>query len=372
LRAEEIYESVLDDDAFAALPQRLGHVFGARSAVIHCHYADGDAGVISHSGYFSAEQMQDYGARFAALDPWAEAAALHASANVATNLEDLVSQPEFEHSAFYNEYIRTMGDDTFHCMGIRIVRRWGAAMLALQRGKTQLSFDTSSVAFLQESALHIRHMLALRGKLSAVSRRAGALESALDHLGVPVLLASREGRLVFANALAEEMLRRGDLLELKDRALRAPRDGSREALSLALARACDPACPSASTILLTRLDRPPVPTSIYPISAAPGSRQALVVVEERLTSEEVVVHRLQSLFGLTRAEAEIAKRIASGTSPKDIAACRGVSVDTVRTQIKSLAAKLDCRRQGEISSIVNLVAGSAVPAQEGRSIHDAR
>ena len=63
-------------------------------------------------------------------------------------------------------------------------------------------------------------------------------------------------------------------------------------------------------------------------------------------------HFLRSLYGLTRAEAEIAVRIADGVGPAGIAGERGVSVATVRAQVKALAAKLGCARQSEIAALV--------------------
>jgi DNA-binding CsgD family transcriptional regulator len=54
---------------------------------------------------------------------------------------------------------------------------------------------------------------------------------------------------------------------------------------------------------------------------------------------------LQQLYGFTPAETEIANGLATGFSPEGIASIRGASVETVRSQIKSLLLKTDTRRQ---------------------------
>jgi DNA-binding CsgD family transcriptional regulator len=51
---------------------------------------------------------------------------------------------------------------------------------------------------------------------------------------------------------------------------------------------------------------------------------------------------------LTSTEIQIAEYLAQGQSAELIAAKRGVSVETVRTQIKAIMAKLGVTRQVEV------------------------
>lgn len=68
--------------------------------------------------------------------------------------------------------------------------------------------------------------------------------------------------------------------------------------------------------------------------------------------------RLSRLFGLTRAEAHITAQLASGWSLECIAQARGVSVDTVRAQMRSVFQKTGTHRQGElICAVGKLAAG---------------
>lgn len=69
---------------------------------------------------------------------------------------------------------------------------------------------------------------------------------------------------------------------------------------------------------------------------------------------------LSGLFDLTGAEARIAREIASCRTVEEIAAQSGVSVSTVRTQLKSVLAKTGTRRQAEL---VGLLAGTASPGR---------
>lgn len=71
-----------------------------------------------------------------------------------------------------------------------------------------------------------------------------------------------------------------------------------------------------------------------------------------------VCDRLRRLFGLTQAEAQITAQLASGCSVECIADERGVSVDTVRAQMRSIFQKTGLHRQGElICAVGKLAAG---------------
>jgi DNA-binding CsgD family transcriptional regulator len=61
---------------------------------------------------------------------------------------------------------------------------------------------------------------------------------------------------------------------------------------------------------------------------------------------------VQSLFDLTPAEAALAQRIGLGQSVEEIAQSHGRSVHTLRSQLKSVLAKMGCSRQAELAYII--------------------
>ena len=66
---------------------------------------------------------------------------------------------------------------------------------------------------------------------------------------------------------------------------------------------------------------------------------------------------LRRLFGLTPAEAEVALALGAGAAPDEIAAAKGVSVHTVRSQIRSVFLATGCKRQGQVAALVRDVIG---------------
>ncbi|HYN39596.1 MAG TPA: hypothetical protein VES39_10120, partial [Rhodospirillales bacterium] len=67
--------------------------------------------------------------------------------------------------------------------------------------------------------------------------------------------------------------------------------------------------------------------------------------------------RLRRQYGLTPAETALALAVASGAALRDYADERGVTVGTVRFQMKQVLAKTECRRQADL---VRLVSGGGV------------
>jgi DNA-binding CsgD family transcriptional regulator len=61
---------------------------------------------------------------------------------------------------------------------------------------------------------------------------------------------------------------------------------------------------------------------------------------------------LQHLYRLTRAEADLVRLISAGQSLEQVAEARGVTMNTVRSQLKQVFCKTDTSRQGELVHLV--------------------
>ena len=70
------------------------------------------------------------------------------------------------------------------------------------------------------------------------------------------------------------------------------------------------------------------------------------------------VELVQSLFDLTPAEARVARSLSAGETVEKIASVGGVSLNTVRSQLRCVLEKTGCHRQAEV---VALLSGIAVP-----------
>lgn len=96
-----------------------------------------------------------------------------------------------------------------------------------------------------------------------------------------------------------------------------------------------------------------LPFRIVPTTDGP----CLGLIFQRIAVAETPDQRLRRRFGLTAAEARIALAVAGGASAPEIAQDRGISLHTVRNQIKAAIAKTGARRLGDLIRIVASEAG---------------
>lgn len=112
---------------------------------------------------------------------------------------------------------------------------------------------------------------------------------------------------------------------------------------------------------------------ILRVSPVEGPKPLALVVSTELVWPEGFATTVQEAFGLTAAEVEIVRGVTLGLPLRDIAEARGRSLETVRTQVRSVLAKTETHSQAELVRVVlglmdvalAPVAGQAGPAPRG-------
>lgn len=95
----------------------------------------------------------------------------------------------------------------------------------------------------------------------------------------------------------------------------------------------------------------PVILRVSPVEGG-GTRPLALVVSTELVWPEGFAHTVQEAFGLTAAEVEIVRGVTLGLPLRDIAEARGRSLETVRTQVRSVLAKTETHSQSELVRVV--------------------
>ncbi|MES2667135.1 MAG: helix-turn-helix transcriptional regulator [Pseudomonadota bacterium] len=101
----------------------------------------------------------------------------------------------------------------------------------------------------------------------------------------------------------------------------------------------------------SRLTGSPVIVRASPVDSDASPPLALVLSTELVWPEGFAV-TVQEAFGLTGAEVDIVRGITLGHPLRDIAEGRGRSVETVRTQLRSILAKTETHSQSELVRVV--------------------
>lgn len=349
---EEIYDAATDDQCLERLASRLTLQLGARSGVVHWRHLQTNTGDISYSGYFTDAQMEEYDRHFADCDLWAEAFAAPRAANRAWNVDHLVPSGTYERSRIFNEWIRPMGDDSFHCLAAGLRTDTLHADIGFHRAKSQGPFQEEAVAQLEECLRHLQRMMTIRSRIAAAERARESASVALNGIGYGLFTLLPNGRIIQCNDAAEAIAERQDGLLVRDARLSALLLDDQKALRTAIEKAVAPSGSEASALRVGRRGGGHYEVSVVAVHAGLAGRQVLITVTDPDSQDASLAARLRTLYRLSASEAEVAIRISEGASLADLAQQRKVAIGTIRNQTKAVAEKLGCGRQAEIVALV--------------------
>lgn len=169
--------------------------------------------------------------------------------------------------------------------------------------------------------------------------------SVFGFLGVSALIVDGVGSILESNEAAKRTLNLQETREGPPQRLPEPlrKYLSEEALA-----------DVADGVVCIYVPRPERRALVFMLAAvSPGDANpvmmALIDLEQFCQPKRTV---LRSAFGLTAAEADVARGVAQGQSVSEIAGALGLAVSTVRGQLKAVFAKTATRRQGELALVV--------------------
>ena len=109
-------------------------------------------------------------------------------------------------------------------------------------------------------------------------------------------------------------------------------------------------------IVVRRKDKEPVVIRVLPIPGAAripfGGARALLTFSPIELRNAPDTSLISDVFGLTRAEAEVAAMVVQGKSLAVIADERGIARVTVRNQMRTILAKTGTHRQSELVALL--------------------
>jgi DNA-binding CsgD family transcriptional regulator/GAF domain-containing protein len=247
---------------------------------------------------------------------------------------------------------------------IATLHRAGPLLSALEvyRPKALNEFTRSEIRMLQRLAPHIANALRLNRQVNVSQVHQHQAEEALNQLNVGVLL-TQAGRILFANRVAQGLLRRGDGITSRDGKLATslPLDSARMACVIARAGTRAERLPMAEALCIHRNgDHRPLHLWAVPLLRESSSllvpvseADVMVIVIDPELSMAPPIEALKALCGLTEAEARLTSGLLHGERLEDYAARAGISMNTARTHLKSVFAKTDTDRQAELMRLLS-------------------
>lgn len=235
------------------------------------------------------------------------------------------------------------------------------ATIVLFRRTGHRAFTDEDVSLCDGLVPHLRQAYEIQAAVQDGERDRLAFSGVIDRIPLGVLLLDANRRPVFCNTTGREILAQRDGFRLQDGRLTlaspdedatfaekfstAAPQGAEVGATLGVSR---PSGRRSYAVSLQSLRRPAVAGRR---SAADDAVVSLLVTDPDATPiDEAGV--LQRLYDVTPAEEELIRLLVDGASIEQAATLRGVSVHTVRSQLKAIYSKTGVHRLGELMHLV--------------------
>lgn len=344
-----IYECVLDE---AAWPRLLGHLATASGrrdgSLFLWDRGNGSAPKASTISLCTPEMLRDYDDYYGVIDPAQEFMVGRECGSWYHDIREY-GKERMERDAFYQDFFRE--HDLGFSSSIKLYEHAGAGVyLSLLTARDVAVPSVAQQQILDRLSPHLRQAARLSERLMQLELGLGQRQLLLEQSATPQWLVEANGRVLFCNAAAERhMGERGFPLRLSSDRLVAEQLPSLPGV-IRVAAGGSISAPRSAWLRLPRLNTELLVTPFRadnPLISSCQRPLALVVLLENKPRSEL----LSELFQLSPAESRLAGLIAQGLSPEDCAARLGVSINTVRSQLRALFRKTDTERQAELVSL---------------------
>lgn len=219
-------------------------------------------------------------------------------------------------------------------------------------------FETAARAAVFAALIpHVQQALHIEQRLHGRVLNAEDAERAADSIQRGLVLLDRGGAVIHANAAAEAILEHSDGLSRRGGRLRIEETSGRTRLQAAISAAATPGGstdPAAQWVLCNRPSGKR-PYLLHVLPAADGA--VLTVVVDLDLPVKPPADVLRRIYGLTRAESDVAVRILGGKGLAPIAEELSVSLTTVRTHLQRIFDKTGTHRQAELVRLLLTLSG---------------
>lgn len=337
--------ATLDADGWVPLTDLLMRAFDSDISGINSVDLTSGTVIAAHHTGLSPEAMAEYYTYLAWSDPRAATVAATPVGSAGTDAA-VVADPLARRSAYYAwEAEQGFG----HTLFIKLVDKpREVSSIAIARTRGAGAHDDKVLETARAIAPRLAAAAAINRRIAALEALNGGLERALVAGARAFALFGSGGRLLHANPAFRQAVDRRDglgLATLSEAAARVEAHGRPRAMQLrrrdgrpAYRLVLQPMTPRATEARRFDWGRHGAVLAFLddPDAAATGNRAPV----------------LQQLYGLTAAEARVAVLIAEGEEVEAIARRQGVTVATIRTQLKSIFSKLGVSRQLGVAQLV--------------------
>lgn len=268
--------------------------------------------------------------------------------------EGLIPTHELYGTRFYGEVLEPARVEHGMALVLRHDGPTQMTLLTINRHPREGFYRPDERRLARELLPHLRAAYLLQQRLGWAETLARSFRHALDRLDDGIVILDRRGVIRFANTMAERYESSCVFHRSTDGRLRLPTVNQSHVLQRYLQSSMSDPQPLSLRI------QDPQAHWIASLHACPvdhvagwqwGEPEAGVMLFFSAARAQVLSNHREhwrELWAFTRAEADLAQRLAEGRSLSESAELAGVSINTVRTQLRGLLGKTGARRQSDL------------------------
>lgn len=353
-----LYDAVMAPSGFQMFIEQLREVFDLKAVTMIIRHAETQEIKGLWLSGLTKQWLESYSLDYARDDMLAQHIMVSPIAHFYASNLDVPNAEHFIKTRFYNEWIVPQG--VAYAAGA-VVLQEGAwlTLLIVQRAPTQPPFTRNEMDALNQLVPHLQRTIQMRQRFAELQLGQNFLAGGLDVLAMPTLLFDEFGAVAHYNRSAATLLNKQDNLRLDNGHLQAQDKETTRKLSLEISIAIRASRGEDnnlnSVVLLPRTGHLPLMLMIAPLQLsgpAPIHGAALLFVFDPEAAPSITVDLVRRLFALSEAEAELAVALCCGKTLDDVAQQRGTSINTVKSQLKSIFLKTGTKRQPELVSLL--------------------
>lgn len=363
-----LYRGLTGHDFLAQFLHEFSSTYGAThsSLTIRNRY-DHSVSEVIHHGYDDSE-FNDYAQYFYKKCVWSDPLydSLHGHFHVT---DAFLSDRQFTKTEFYNDFAKHVGIRHGSGAVIDIPRTDNYLQVASLRGSDERHYEKSDFHFMDTLIPHLQQTLSLRSEFCTVVTTSRDTEDLINQSNFAVILCDERKRILYHNSFAQIFFekeapikeRKGEVSLTNRRQNNLFRQCIFDATKTALYN--DSAMTGGAFVTNHR-------SINYEIRITPFRYRnmgmlsfqsipcAAIIIKQQKAFPSISPTTLSGLYGLTKAEADITIMLVSGRTPDEITRIRKTSIQTVRTQIRTIYQKTEVDNYLDLSA--RLLLGVAV------------
>ena len=356
---ELIYDFVTDPNGAANLVGKLVNDLEFRSGTFYIEKLDRPAVKYFCRPGFSDEESQLYQDRFYQLDAWIRGLSQLPKGHFYES-DIVASLNSLKRTEFYNDWLKK----------IDLAKAMGGYMSLENKHVSRISFHHThaqgefgdKTEYLNQLAPHLKRAISLQQKIADSQCHASSITSIADKLKVASLIVDGSGKIRYKNAEMDSLAKSSSVIRIVNKHLRLP-DYAQGRIDRVIHCAVMNAQGSERFESDNRIlihDSEGAPTHEIEIESVSGYdhilglqyqvAMALVLITEVAQAATLNEPFISDTYGLTLKELQLAKHLIEGLSLNEIATKSNRSINTVKTQLRSLFAKTGTNSQSKLIS----------------------